>query len=472
MIKIKLVGMAIEDLIKKHASYESRPETKLIKKAYSFAEVAHMGQKRLSGEDLIDHVLAVADILTKVRADSVTIAASLLHDILEESNLGKEALAQEFGEEIASLVEGLTTIKKVSGKTVSGKEKDWENLRHLILATVHDPRVLAIRLAEKIHNLKTSSVLPKKEREEAVRKVFDIWAPLAAIVGFYRFRSELEDLAFSILEPEKFKELNRTVQKERQKMEVAIQEVRSKLVEELKERGIEATISARTKHLYGVYKKLSLYKEKAGGKLYDALGLRIVTQEVEDCYQILDITRGIWKEVPELFDDYIANPKPNGYQSIHTVFIVSDYFVELQIRTIKMHEAAEYGLAAHSSYKEGKVSSEEKISLLKNLVLWEKGEKLDLFPDKVFVFTPDGDVKVLIRGATPVDFAYTVHSRVGDECSGAKVDGKISALDYQLKTGEVVEILTKKGKKPSADWLKFVKTGHARDQIGKVLRRR
>jgi len=463
--------MTIDDLIRKHKSYEPQPEAELIKKAYSFAEVAHMGQKRLSGEDLIDHVLVVADTLTEVRADSTTIASALLHDILEESNLGKEALSNEFGEEVASLVDGLTAIKKISGKTVSGETKDWENLRHLILATVHDPRILAIRLAEKIHDLKTSAVLPDKKREEAARKAFDIWAPLAAIVGLYRFKSELEDLAFSILDPEKFNEIKEIVQKERKKLKIVVQEVRPKLEEALKKNGVEATISSRTKHLYGVYNKLPSYEGKPGGRLYDVLGLRVVTLEVEDCYRVLDIARGIWKEFPEPFDDYIAKPKPNGYQSLHTVFVVDDHFLELQIRTRKMHDIAEYGLASHSAYKEGKVTSEEKISLLKNIVLWEKGKKLDLFPDKVFIFTPKGDVKVLARGATPVDFAYTVHSRIGDECSGAKVDGKIAPLDYQLKTGEVVDILTTKGKKPTPDWLKFVKTDHARELIEKMLRR-
>jgi guanosine-3',5'-bis(diphosphate) 3'-pyrophosphohydrolase len=463
--------MTITDLIKKHASYEPRPDTKLIKKAYGFAEVAYMGQKRLSGEGLIGHALAVADILTEVRADSVTIAAALLHDIFEESNLGKEALVQEFGEEITSLVEGLTTVKKVSGKTVSRKEKDWENLRHLILATIRDPRVLAIRSAEKIHNLKTSTILPAKKQQEAARKVFDIWAPLAGTIGLYRLKSELEDLAFSILEPDKFAEIQESVQKEREKMEAVISQVKEKLEKTLKENGIEAEIAARTKHLYSVYKKMPRYAIKAGGNLYDVLGLRVITSKVEECYRILDVVRKLWKEVPDLFDDYIANPKANGYQSLHTVFSIGDYFIELQIRTRKMHEVAEYGLAAHSSYKEGKASAEGRISMLRSLVLWEKGQKLDLFPDKVFVFTPNGDVKVLVRGATPVDFAYAVHSRVGDECSGAKVDGKIVTLDYQLKTGEVVEILTKKGKKPSSDWLKFVKSEHARNSIGKVVRR-
>ncbi|GMR19289.1 MAG: hypothetical protein BMS9Abin34_421 [Patescibacteria group bacterium] len=468
--------MPLEDLLKKYQEYDRKPNLNLIRRAYGFAEVAHLGQKRLSGEDLIQHPLAVAEILTAIRADSTTLAAALLHDVLEKSNLGKGALGEEFGEEIAALVDGLTTVKAASIRGVSGEGRSrsnrLENLRRLILATVRDPRVLAIRLAEKIHNLRTSSVIPEDKRKAAAQRVFDIWAPLAAIIGLYHFKGELEDLAFCILQPKECREIRRLVQKESEKMKLVVEQARGKLGKAVKKEGVSARIHSRTKHHYSVYRKLPRYKAKAGGRPYDALGLRVLVGTVEECYRVLDLARSFWKEIPELFDDYIAHPKPNGYQSLHTVLSVDGHLVEIQIRTRVMHEVAEYGLAAHPLYKEGKGSSGENISLIRSLVLWEKGQELDLFPDKVFVFTPKGDVKVLPKGATPVDFAYAVHSRVGDECSGAEVNGRIVSLDYQLKTGEVVRILTTKGKKPSPDWLRFVKTGHARDQVGKVIRRR
>lgn len=462
--------MTLEELIEKLKVYEKSPDVELIRKAYNFAEVAHLGQKRLSGEDFLQHPVAVAGLLTEVRADSTTIAAALLHDVLEESNLPKDALKEEFGAEIASLVAGLTAVKAASDRSESGKDKDWENLRHLMLSTIHDPRVLAIRLAEKIHNLRTSSLLPKDKQEISAQKVFDIWAPLAALFGFYRFKAELEDRAFAILESEKYQEIEKLVKAESEKMEATIAEVREKLAAELAKEGIKTEISSRTKHLFGVYRKLSRYESAAGGKFFDILGLRVLVGTVEECYRVLDSVRHLWKEVPELFDDYIAHPKPNGYRSLHTVFVVGEHLVEIQIRTKEMNEVAEYGLAAHPLYKEGKGSSEEKISLLRSLVIWEEGQELNLFPDKVFVFTPMGDVKVLPAGSTSVDFAYSVHTQVGNECSGAKVNGKIVSLNYQLKTGEVVEILTTKGKKPSSDWLEFVKTEHARSEIGKLVR--
>lgn len=466
--------MSLAELIKKHEAYEKNPDLELITKAYRFAEVAHLGQKRLSGEDFLQHPLAVADLLTEVKADSTTIAAALLHDVLEETDLTKEALAQEFGPEIASLVNGLTAVKVASSRGEPGKDKDWENLRGLLLSTIHDPRVLAIRLAEKIHNLRTSSFLPKGEQSASAQKVFDIWSPLSALFGFYRFKADLEDRAFAILDPGRYWEIEKQVLAQSPEMEAVISRVKEELAAKLREEGIEAQITSRRKHLYGIYRKFSRYESAAGGKFFDVLGLRVIVETVEECYLVLDLVRSLWKEIPELFDDYIANPKPNGYQSLHTVFAVGGYLVEIQIRTKLMNHVAEFGLAAHPIYKErgskaGKDPS-QRISLLRSLVIWEKGEDLDLFPDKVFIFTPMGDVKVLPKGATPIDFAYSVHDDIGNGCSGAKVNGKIVSLDHELQTGEVVEILTTKGKKPSSDWLEFVKTAKAKDAIGKMIR--
>ncbi|NIT04549.1 HD domain-containing protein [Candidatus Saccharibacteria bacterium] len=462
--------MALEEILEKHIAYEASPDVELVKKAYSLAEVAHMGQKRLSGEEQIEHCLAVADILTTIKADSVTLTVALLHDVLAETDLDKETLALEFTEEIASLVSGLTAVKRVSDKASLHAFGDREDLRHLILATVKDPRILAVRLAEKVHSLQTAKVLEREKQKVAAQKVLEIWAPLAGVMGLYRFKNGLEDLAFGVLYPKEYKEVKKLVEREGHRMKKAIAEVKTRLTSELAKEKIPVRMTSRTKHLFGVYKKLPKYKSVASGKLYDVLGLRVIVRDIEECYRVLDVTRRLWEEEPALFDDYIANPKPNGYQSLHTVFFAGGQMVEIQIRAESMHAAAEYGLAAHPIYKEGKVTSEERIALIRNLVLWEKGKELELFPDKVFVFTPKGDVKVLPQGATPVDFAYAVHTKVGDECSSAEVDGKIAPLDGELKAGEVVRIITKKGKTPSSDWLRFAKTALARVNIEKALK--
>ncbi|MEX1061824.1 MAG: HD domain-containing protein [Patescibacteria group bacterium] len=461
--------MTINELLEKHNLYEENPNLPLLRKSFDFAEVAHLGQKRLSGEEMIQHPLAVADILAEMRADSVTLAAALLHDVIEETGIASQEIEKEFGTDISDLVLGLTAVKSASERARRDGE-DLDNLRHLILSTVKDPRVLAIRLAEKIHNLRTSRALPGKDRRQAAERVFAIWAPLAGLMGVYRLKAELEDLAFGILNPKEHEKLSSQIEKQSAAVKEAINLVKNSLEVGAAKEGLAVAVTGRTKHLYGVYRKLDRYG-KAGGKFYDALGTRAIVSQVEECYRILDLARRFWEEEPSLFDDYIAHPKDNGYQSIHAVFKVEGKLVEIQIRTNKMHERAEYGLAAHPLYKLKEAGTGEKITAIKNLIQWEKGTKLNLFPDNVFVITPKGDVKVLPKGATPVDFAYAVHTRVGDECREAKVDGQLKPLDYELKTGEIVEIITQKGKKPSLDWLKFVKTGQARDQIEKFVRR-
>jgi len=473
------VGVTLKDLLEKHKSYEPSLNTELITKAYNFAEAAHVGQKRLSGEGMLEHVSEVAGILTEVQADSTTIAAALLHDVLEKTNLEQEALAEEFGGEITSLVEGLRAVKEAGSHVTAEEERDWENLRHMMLASIKDPRVLMIRLAEKIHNLRTISALPPERQKTSAQKVFDIWSPLAAILGLYRFKAELEDRAFSILEPEKYKEIEEKVRAQAGEMERVVETVKEKLTEALQKEGIVGEMKGRTKHLYGVYRKLPRYQEKAGGMFYDLLGFRVVVATVEECYRVLDIIRRLWREVPGLFDDYIAHPKPNGYQSLQDVFEIDSHLVEIQIRTKTMEEFAEYGLAAHQHYatlegekkREGSLpASEAKVALIKSLAFWEKGQELNLFPNEVFVFTPKGDVKVLPKGATPIDFAFAVHTDLGKNCSGAKVNEKMISLNYQLQNGEVVEIITGRGRKPSSDWLAFVKTELARSQIQKSLK--
>lgn len=461
----------LEQILRKHSGYEPNPDLDLIRRAYSFAEVAHLGQKRLNGEDWLQHLLSVAELLTEVRADSATLAAAMLHDVLETSDLQLEDLEKEFGEEVASLVDGLTVIQAVSGKVKGGADKDWDNLRHLILASIEDPRVLIVRLANKIHNLRTSSVLPDADRHSSARKVFDLWSPLSEALGIYRFKTQLEDLAFAIQEPRQYRDLVTKIQSESQQMAVVVRNVQTKLSSLLAQNGIEAQIFSRTKHLWGIYRKMPIYRKDANGQLFDALGLRAVVSSVEQCYQVLDLARKTWEEVPGLFDDYIARPKPNGYQSIHAVFRAGGHLIEIQIRTAEMQEIAEYGSASHYIYKIGKDARIQRSDLIRQLIFWEKGQKLNLFPDKVFIFTPKGDVKVLHRGSTPVDFAFAVHTQLGRRCAGAKANGKAVSLDYPLQTGEVVEILTAPGRKPSAEWLRFVKTSLAREEIEKSVRR-
>lgn len=462
----------IESLLTKVKSYDPQADLKLIRRAYEFAQAAHLGQKRLSGEDWVAHLLATAEILTEVKVDSATLAAAFLHDVLEETNLTKEGLEEEFGAEVASLVEGVSVVKTTGGRLVSSKSQSWENLRHLILASIEDPRVLLIRLANKIHNLQTSQVLPEWQKRTSAQRVFDLWSPLAEVLGVYRFKAQMEDLAFSILRPKDYRWLVAKIQKENPKMVKAVTRAKAKIAQVLEQEGIKAQILSRTKHLYGIYRKLPKYKKEAGGQLYDALGLRVVVSNAEHCYRVLDLVRHLWKEVPELFDDYVANPKPNGYQSLHTVFKVGGQLVEVQIRTAEMQEIAEYGSASHYLFKFKEKRSLRKTSFIRELLSWNRGQKLNLFPDQVFVFTPKGDVKVLPKGATPVDFAFAVHTQIGNECAGAKVNGKAVSLDYPLRTGEVVEISISKGKHPSADWLRFVKTEPARSEIEKVVRGR
>lgn len=465
--------LSLDTLLQKHQEYERNSNPDLIRRAYAFAEVAHLGQKRLNGEEEITHLLQTANYLVDYRADSMTLAAALLHDVLEESDIDRKTLEKEFGDELAALVDGLTVVRAASGRVGIGKGKDLENLRHLILASIHDPRVLVIRLADKICNLRTSTVLSEEERRISAQKVFDIWAPLAEILGLYRFKSEMEDLAFEILQPQEFSKVQSAVKLESKKLAQIIDSVSKKLSTDLMHQKIPAKISSRTKHLFGVYRKMPRYESHAGGKMFDVLGLRVITDSVENCYRALDLARKDWKEVPEFFDDYIAHPKPNGYQSIHAVFETDKQLVEVQIRTEEMHEAAEYGPSAHSIYKEKgdrHTAAGDRIRIVESLLAWGKGQELDLFPQQVFVFTPNGDVKVLPKGATPVDFAFAVHTRIGRECAGAKANGKVVSLDYPLRTGEVVEILIAKGKKPSVDWLRFVKTERARSEIEKATR--
>jgi len=479
--------VSIKILCQKVETYQPRADFALIKKAYEFAQAAHLDERRLNGESLINHCLEVAKLLTELEMGDKTIAAALLHDVLEHTNIIKKDLEDEFGKTVAELVDGVTVVKSV--KTKTGAKYEIENLRKLLLATAKDVRVVLIRLAEKLHNLKTIDSLSEEKQEIVVSKIFDIYAPLAERLGVHHFKWQLEDWAFKFQNHEEHTIIQNYFTETREDREKHIKKVAQKLSEELKKVGVQAKVYGRAKHFYSIYKKLIKYqaenKPSSLEKILDKLALMAIVETVDDCYQTLGIVHQLFRPLDQEFDDYIAHPKPNGYRALHTTVSGPEgRAVEIQIKTYEMHEYNEFGPASHTYYKEvGKreVLPTDKLTWLKSLVEWqeevknetefEKALKIDVFGDRVFVFTPKGDVLDLPKGATPVDFAYAVHTGLGDLCREAKIDGKLAPLDCELQTSQMVEILTSKTKKrPSSDWLKFAKTQAARSKIRKSLR--
>jgi len=470
--------MTIEDLIEKIKKYNPEADFELIKKAYDFAYKAHKGQHRVSGEKYIFHPLEVAMILAELELDSITIAASLLHDVVEDTHYKLEDIKENFGNEIALLVDGVTKLGKLKYK--SKEEQQAENLRKMFLAMAKDIRVILIKLADRLHNMRTLGHLPKSKIKEKAQETLEIFAPLAHRLGISKIKWELEDLAFRHLKPDKYYELVQKVVKKREEREQQINNVKNILMSKLKEAGIKVEIQGRPKHFYSIYKKM-VERNKTFEQIYDLAAVRILVDTVKDCYGVLGIVHTIWKPIPGRFKDYIAMPKPNMYQSLHTTVIgPNGEPIEIQIRTWEMHRTAEYGIAAHWRYKEGNKGDKEfdkKLSWLRELLEWQRDMKdakefmeslkIDLFTDEVFVFTPKGDVINLPSGSTPIDFAYKIHTDIGHSCIGAKVNGKIVPLDYKLRNGDRVEILTSSypNSGPSRDWLKIVNTSQARNKI-------
>jgi len=414
-------------------------------------------------------------------ADAITIAASLLHDVVEDTDVDIETIEKNFGQEIALLVEGVTKLSKLTG--ASTEERQAENLRKMFLAMAKDVRVIFIKLADRLHNMRTLSYLPVDRQKVIAQETLDIFAPLAHRLGMWRIKWELEDLSFKYLEPEKYREISRLVAKTRREREEYIQEAISIIKNSLTSLGIIADIQGRPKHLYSIYMKMKR-DNITFDQIYDLLGIRIIVESTKDCYAVLGIIHSLWKPIPGRFKDYIAVPKSNMYQSLHTTVIgPKGEPLEIQIRTYEMHRIAEYGIAAHWKYKEGKTDKDFdlKLSWLRQLLEWQKDMqdarefveqvKVDLFEDEVFVFTPKGDVISLPRGATPVDFAFRIHTEVGTHCVGAKVNGRIVPLDYKLNSGEIVEILTSKSAAPSLDWLSFVTTNSAKNRIRQYFKK-
>jgi guanosine-3',5'-bis(diphosphate) 3'-pyrophosphohydrolase len=461
-------------VIEEHASEAGEPiERNEIERAFAFACESHEGQERKSGEDFITHPLGVARICAGLRLDTATLCAALLHDTVEDTSASLEQVRDRFGEEIAQLVDGVTKLTEITFK--SRDERQAENYRKMMVAMATDVRVILIKLADRLHNMRTLSALPKQKQQEKARETLEIFAPLAHRLGIHAIKWELEDLAFATLHPRKYDEIKELVAQQRTERERYVTEAGKFLAKELRKVEIEAEISGRAKHFYSIYTKMTR-KGREFNEIFDLTAMRVLVGSVKDCYGAIGIVHSLWKPMPGRFKDFVAMPKGNAYQALHTTVIGPEGRpLEIQIRTPEMHELAEYGIAAHVFYKEGRSSGEGEMTWLRQLLETE-GEadpkqflealKVDLFEDEVFVFTPKGEVKNLSAGSTPLDFAYSIHTDVGHRCVGAKVNGKIVPLHYQLRSGDIVEVLTtKQGRGPSRDWLKLVRTSRARNKI-------
>ena len=466
----------LNDILEKMSRYLPGADLSLIEKAYVFSAKVHQGQVRLSGEVYLNHPLEVSAILADMKMDIATVASGLLHDTVEDTYGTLDEIQQTFGPEIAALVDGLTKISKITLAT--HEEQQAENFRKMLLSMAKDIRIVLIKLADRLHNMRTLEFLPPENQIKIAQETLDIYAPLANRLGIDRIKTELEDLSFRYLHPEEYRNLAREVAWKKEERERYIQEVSSIISEKLSSYGLGGKVGGRPKHFYSIYKKMKAQNLEFE-QVYDVIAFRIILNTVKDCYEALGILHSLWKPVPGRFKDYIAMPKANGYQSLHTT-VIGPYGerVEIQIRTEEMNRTAEEGIAAHWQYKEGKgiaPKDSKQFAWVRQLLEWQQDlrdprefletVKIDLFPDEVYVFTPKGAVKQFPIGSTPVDFAYSIHTQIGQQCVGAKVNGKIVPLRYPLKNGDIVEIVTNPAHQPSKDWLKFVKTSRARTKI-------
>ncbi|MDW7728574.1 MAG: bifunctional (p)ppGpp synthetase/guanosine-3',5'-bis(diphosphate) 3'-pyrophosphohydrolase [Bacillota bacterium] len=456
--------------------YPNLEDWAMVEKAYAFSLKAHSGQLRESGESYIIHPLGVVLILAELELDLVTIIAGLLHDVVEDTEITLDDIRREFGDEVAALVDGVTKLSRLD--FTSKEEQQAETLRKMFIAMAQDIRVVLIKLADRTHNLRTLRYLNTHKQKEIARETLEIYAPLAHRLGIYMIKWELEDLAFRYMQPNEYFQLVEKLAKKRREREHFINRIIWILQDHLSEASIEAEIQGRPKHLFSIYNKMKS-QGKDLNEIYDLTAVRIIVNSVKDCYHTLGIVHTIWKPIPGRFKDFIAMPKPNMYQSLHTtVFAAENELAEIQIRTWDMHRTAEYGIAAHWRYKEKVKNSgelDEKLTWLRQLLEWQhdyrdardfiKDLKGDLFTDEVFVFTPKGDVIDLPAGSVTLDFAYRIHTDIGNRCTGAKVNGRLVPLDYQLKTGDMVEVVTSKQGSPSRDWLNLVKTPQAKNKI-------
>jgi GTP diphosphokinase / guanosine-3',5'-bis(diphosphate) 3'-diphosphatase len=466
--------VTISSLIEKVSAYALEGTEELLAEAYAVAHAAHRGQVRKSGEPFVYHPLATADILAELRLDPATIAAALLHDVLEDTGVTKQELAEKFGREVAEIVDGVTKLKRLPSGNL--EEAQAESLRKMIVAMSRDVRVIIIKLADRLHNMRTLDYLKRETQLRKATETLEIYAPLAHRLGIYSLKWELEDLSFATLHPRRYEEIKRLVAARRGDREAFINGTAAELLRRLGQAGIEAEVRGRVKHFYSIYNKM-VRRNKEFNEIYDLAGLRVVVDSVRDCYGALGVIHSLWKPIPGRFKDYIAMPKFNMYQSLHTTVMSNEgKLLEIQIRTADMEATAEYGIAAHWMYKQGLGDGEAaRLGWLKSMLEWQKETtdaaefmeslKGELVADEVYVFTPKGDVISLPSNATPIDFAYHVHTEVGHRTIGAKVNDRIVPLDSELVSGDRVEIITGKSASPSRDWLAVVQSGRARNKI-------
>ncbi len=464
------------ELLRKVRANRPGDAVEIIRKAYDYSLKYHTGQSRASGEPYLSHPLEVAMVLADMKLDSTAIAAGLLHDLVEDTAITIVDIRKEFGEAVAHIVEGVTKISKIDFAT--REERQAENVRKMVLAMVDDIRVVLIKLADRLHNMRTLAALPAERQQAIARETLDIYAPIAHRLGMGKVRGELEDLAFQYVDPIAFKQVHDAVEAKRKKGEEFLEQIEGVIREKLKENGIEAKVESRIKRLYSVWQKLQRQRI-AVDQVYDLLAIRIITESVKDCYATLGAIHNFWRPVPGRIKDFIAMPRPNLYQSLHTTVIAENGTpFEVQIRTEEMHRMAEEGIAAHWKYKDGSpvtAKDEQRLAWLRQVVEWQREVtdpneflstlKIDLYPEEVYTFTPKGKVVILPRDSTPVDFAYTIHTEVGHTCVGARVNGRIVPLRYKLRNGDIVEVITQPGHNPSRDWLTFVKASRARQKI-------
>ena len=468
--------LQFEEIVRKVQISRPGDDLSLLRKAYEFSASEHKAQTRISGEPFVSHPLAVANVLADMKLDVVCLVAGMLHDVVEDTPTTVDRISQEFGPDVARIVEGVTKISRI--EFVSPEVQQAENLRKMVLAMVDDIRVVLVKLADRLHNMRTLEHLPPEKRERIARETIEIYAPIAHRLGMGKIRGELEDLAFRHLEPQAFEDVKKAVESRRKVSEEFLEEVRALVDAKLKEHSIPARIDGRIKRLFSIWQKLKR-QQISIDQVYDLLAIRILTDSVKNCYAALGVIHNTWRPVPGRIKDFIAIPRPNLYQSLHTSVIgPHGQPFEVQIRTEEMHRVAEEGIAAHWKYKDGRPlaqQDEERFAWLRHLVEWQQemrdpGEflstlRIDLYPEEAYAFTPKGKVIVLPRDATPIDFAYAIHTEVGHHCVGAKVNGRIVPLKYKLKNGDIVEIQTQPNHTPSRDWLGLVKTSRARDKI-------
>ncbi len=467
----------IQETVEKH---HPDADLEILRKAYIFSAVEHKGQMRASGEPYLVHPLEVAAILAEMRMDPICVAVGLLHDVLEDTLTTPERLQEYFGPDVLHIVEGVTKISQIPFAT--SEERQAETYRKMLLAMVDDIRVILVKLADRLHNMRTLQHLPEERQKRIARETLDIYAPIAGRLGMAKIKNELEDLAFRYIDKPAYDALAQQVEDRRKQAAAFIEKIRGVVDQNLRAAGIEAQIEGRIKRLHSIQQKLRRQRIDLD-QVYDFVALRILVGSVADCYAALGVLHNTWRPVPGRIKDFIAMPRPNGYQSLHTSVISEDgHPFEVQIRTQEMHRIAEEGIAAHWKYKEGRTGvdkDDHAFSWLRQLLEWQQevkdpheflnSLKLDLYPEEVYCFTPRGEVKMLPRGASPIDFAYAIHTEVGHQCVGARVNGKMVPLRYKLKNGDIVEILTSPGHKPSRDWLSFTVTNKAKAKIRHYL---